>query len=241
MDTVIVSLSSKFYNAKTSPDSLVEIPRGGRLLVGSLDEMQRHQSVIHGLDSEFKGMMVDNRDWILTCDADNGSGFNDRTRHERIKAFVRQSNQFLERHQFAGYGHDDISSAPERLAFHPVMCDGYVNCLVPSHALYVPASVAMRNTLSSAPDGVPASVLAATQSFAVSSNQRCQRHDDVRPVSLYACDLERSKVQNGWRGQDQCQKGDGEKLQADLKVFHRDQLKGKFVGLDGEFELVGVV
>ncbi|KAL8587780.1 hypothetical protein ACOMHN_020998 [Nucella lapillus] len=159
-----------------------------------------------------------------------------KSKHERIKAFVKQTNQLLEQRQFSGHENAPYTSgtAPPYTSEH----DGYVNFPVqnPHSHHYAPFPAKPPHPSS---NQQPQHVSSA-QLSAVPNNQR-HHQPPSRPLSLHGGLKDRSKSQNIWPPPGPSQTG-GKMTPNDLKAFEEQQLKGKKFGMNGEeFEVVGVV
>lgn len=163
-------------------------------------------------------------------------GMEHKSKHDRIKAFVKQSNQLLEQRQFTGHGNVPFGG-------------GSIHCAAEhdSNVNYPPQNTHLQqHPHPYAPFTKPLQSVAAhhqqvaPQAPILLNNQKHHHHQPSRPLSVHGGLKERSKSQNVWPGQGQGM--NPEKMSPnDLKAFQEQQLKGKKFGLNGEFEVVGVV
>lgn len=159
-------------------------------------------------------------------------GMDHKSKHDRIKAFVKQSNQLLEQRQFTGHG--SVSNAGGNVQCNTEH-DGNANCPPYSqqHSHYAPFAKPAHS--------VAQYQQATSQAPVLLNNQKHHHHHHPsRPLSVHGGLKEHSKSQNVWPGQGQGM--NVEKMSpSDLKAFQEQQLKGKKFGLNGEFEVVGIV
>lgn len=149
-----------------------------------------------------------------------------KSKHERIKAFVKQSNQLLEQRQFSSHGHNNGMYSPDM--------DGFPTCHPHHHAHqhYAPVPKPF-HPIQHHHQAAPPSQQQQQQP-AVMNNQRHHHHG--RPHSMHGGTRERPRSQNQWLG------GGGDKVApSDLQAFQQQQLSNQKFGLNGEFEVVGVV
>ncbi|KAK7111741.1 uncharacterized protein [Littorina saxatilis] len=175
-----------------------------------------------------------------------------KSKHERIKAFVKQTNQLLEQQQFTGHGNSPFTGVVE----YSSEVEVYANYPLPAishpppqqhphqHTHYAPfvkpvhPMVTQHQQVTSQPPPPPPVVLNNQK------NHPHHHHPAPRPHSMHDGLKERPKSQNVWQGQGQShvQGPNGEKMSAkDLRAFQEQQHRGKKFGINGEFEVVGVV
>jgi hypothetical protein len=173
------------------------------------------------------------------------------SKHERIKAFVKQSNQHLEQRQFT----HGIPSSGSSGGYGVEHDGGYANYAHPPPPPPPPAHSGQMVSMHYAP--IPSSkpmYSSQSQLQQAGSHHHHHRHythhpasssSSARPTSVHGAPKERPRSQV-WPGQGQVHPVQGHPGQGqsagDLKAFQQQQMKGKkFVGLNGEFEVVGVV
>ncbi|PVD37893.1 hypothetical protein C0Q70_00495 [Pomacea canaliculata] len=154
-----------------------------------------------------------------------------KSKHERIKAFVKQSNQMLEQRQINSLpgAHSHVSDLYSNYAGHGqpsthLHLNQHYNSL-PKPLHPIQHHHVQQQQLQLQPPQ-PASL----------NNQRHHHHHHHhgRPHSLHGTTYERPRSQGVWVA------GEGSPPN-DLHTFQQQQLNGKKFGLNGEFEVVGVV
>ena len=158
-----------------------------------------------------------------------------KSKHERIKAFVKQSNQLLEQRQFTMHGNVPLSSGNNPHIREHDMYASYPSYLQ-QHKQYNPFSKPLHPADQ---EHHPQSV---SQQTTLPNNQR-HHHHTARPQSVHGSLKDQSKALNVWQGQGHSQgQAGGKILSSNLKAFQEQQLRGKKFGMNGEeFEVVGVV